>query len=316
MKIIHFSDPHLGLWPRGGSSFFDKRLIGAMNYFLFRRAHFDLGVLTLAIQRIIALDPQVVVLSGDITSTGTPEEFELACEYLKPLVEADLTLIYVPGNHDAYVRNSKCTKALRETFFYLNQERWQLDQLPLSYKMGDVTFEIFNEAIPTLPYYSFGRLNQESSDLLSTPKADSELKIGIGHFPVCDGSGSPLSFRRSLKNNQPLLAALETSRLDAYLCGHIHKPFINTYGDSMEICAGSISKNGHLNVLEINQVNGTLEQHWEVIDRDPNSKIKIKSFCIPELQSSGSQAALASGSCKINSGPCNEMPVVNGDQNE
>ena len=317
MKIIHFSDPHLGLWPKGGSSFFDKRLVGALNYFLFRRSHFNLDVLKLAIDKILSLDPQVVVLSGDITSTGTPEELELACEYMKPLVEADLKLIYVPGNHDAYVWNSKCVKALQKTFCYLNQNRWQLDELPLSYKLGEVTFDIFNEAFPTLPYRSSGRLTPKSVKLLSTDsKGEFETRIGIGHFPVRNSSGDPLGFRRELKNNQPLINALNDSRLDVYLCGHIHKPFINSYGSSMEICAGSISQNGHLNVLEINQVNGTLEQHWEVIKSDPSSKIKIKSFCIPELRYSGSQTAMAGGACKINIGQENNLPVVNGDSNE
>ncbi|MCK5834548.1 MAG: metallophosphoesterase [Lentisphaeria bacterium] len=317
MKIIHFSDPHLGLWPRGGSSFFDKRLVGALNYFLFRRSHFDLNVLQMAIDTTLTLKPQVVVISGDITSTGTPEEFELACEYLKPLVEADLKLIYIPGNHDAYVQNKRCVNGLKKAFSYLNQGRWQLDELPLNYKLGDVTFQILNEAFPTPPYRSSGVLTSTASELISTPKKENtEVRIGVGHFPVRDRSGQPLNSRRCLKNSQSLYSALEESRLDAYLCGHIHKPFINNYGSTKEICAGSISQNGHLNVLEINQVNGTLEQHWEVIKSDPSSKIKIKSFCIPELQYSGSQAALASGACKINSGPCNKMPVVNGDQNE
>ena len=317
MKIIHFSDPHLGLWPKGGSSFFDKRLIGALNYFLFRKSHFDLKVLKLAIDKIISLEPQVVVLSGDITSTGTPEEFELACEYLRPLVAADLKLIYVPGNHDAYVRNARCVKALKETFYYLNQGRWQLDELPLNYKLGEVTFQIFNEAFPTPPYRSSGLLKIDAVELLSTVKvSEFETRIGVGHFPTRNGVGDPLGFRRELKNNQPLVSALEESRLDAYLCGHIHKPFINTYGDSLEICAGSISQNGHLNVLEINQVNGTLEQHWEVIDPDPSSKIKIKSFCIPELRYSGSQTVMAGGACKINLGQNNNLPAVNGDSDE
>jgi DNA repair exonuclease SbcCD nuclease subunit len=317
MKIVHFSDPHLGLFPRDVSAFFDKRIVGALNFFLLRRRHFDWSLFKRAVERIITLDPQVVVLTGDITSMGTAEEFALARHYLKPLVEADLKLIYVPGNHDAYVAYPSCREALFNTFLYLNQHRCSLDELPLSYCVGDVTFQIFNEALPTPLYRSSGVLTDASVELLMIPKRDShEVRIGVGHFPTRSAQGQPLSFRRKLKNSDFILSALEESRLAIYLCGHIHHPFINRYHSAMEICSGSISQNGHLNVLEINQVKGTLEQHWEIVKSDPNLKNKIKTFAVPKFSSSGSQASMASGSYIINLGTPNRLPFVNGDHDE
>ncbi len=319
MKIIHFSDPHVGLWPACGSALYDKRIIGTLNYFLFRKSHFNLEVLQAAIDKTIKLEAQVVVISGDITSVGSPEEFALARKLLRPLVEANLKLIYVPGNHDAYVKNKACVKALADTFSYLNQGRYELKDLPLKYSVGEVSFVLLNQAIPSVPYLSSGLLNDASIKLLQEPRNNiHEVKVAVGHFPVRTGQNEPLAFRRQLKNSQALVEILEHAKVDAYLCGHIHKPFINLYGSVLEVCAGSISANGHLNVLEINQVKGTLEQRWEVINTDADHNEKISSLCLPELQYSGNNMFLARVPSKINEmQPAKSMAhSSNGDSNE
>ena len=319
MKIIHFSDPHVGLWPSSGTALYDKRIIGSLNYVLFRKSHFNLEVLQAAIDKTIQLEPQVVVISGDITSVGSPEEFALARKLLRPLVQANLKLIYIPGNHDAYVKNRACVAALAETFSYLNQGRYELSDLPLKYSIGEVSFLLLNQAIPTVPYLSCGLLNKASVKLLQEPRTTAhEVKVAIGHFPVKTAQREPLAFRRQLKNGRALVDTLEQANVDAYLCGHIHKPFINLYGSVLEVCAGSISANGHLNVLEINQVKGTLEQRWEVISSKPDHNEKINSLCLPDLQYSGNSMFLARVPSKIN-----EMQAAkstphssNGDSNE
>lgn len=273
MKIVHFSDPHAGGWPHRGSAFFDKRIVGAFNYNFRRKSSFHIERLRTAVEKTLLLQPQVAVITGDITSVSEPWEFEYACEILAPLVESDIFLIYIPGNHDAYVRNRKCKQALSDSFHYLNQGRWQLDQLPLCYKLGDVNFMIINESAPTSPFLSCGQLSAEAATILNSSLSEHEIRIAIGHFPIRTQFGEPLNFRRKLYGGEDLYKALNGGKVHASLCGHIHKPFVNQYGkNNFEICAGSITANGHINVLEINQVDGTLHQHWETIDQ--NNTIK------------------------------------------
>ncbi len=273
MKIVHFSDPHAGGWPQSGSAFFDKRIIGAFNYNLRRKAHFKIDRLKTAVEKSLLLNPQVVAITGDITSVSEPWEFELACQILKPLVDSDIKLIYIPGNHDAYVKNRKCKEALEKAFHYLNQGRYELSDLPRSEKCKNVNLVLLNEAIPTSPVFSCGQLCEDSAKQLNAPLEEGEIRIAVGHFPALDSNKDEISFRRKLYGNEALKKALNDGKVHASLCGHIHKPFINQYGkNSFEICAGSITANGHINVLEINQVDGTLHQHWEIIDQNNTVK--------------------------------------------
>ena len=72
MRIAHFSDVHVGCRPRGIDSYFDKRILGSLNFLLRRRAHVRLGLVGKVAERLEELAPDWVVFSGDLTSTGTP----------------------------------------------------------------------------------------------------------------------------------------------------------------------------------------------------------------------------------------------------
>lgn len=284
MKIVHFSDPHAGGWPHSGSAFFDKRIVGAFNYNFRRKSSFKIERLRSAVEKTIALGPQIAIITGDLTSVSEPWEFEVCREILSPLVNSDIKLIYIPGNHDAYVTNKRCREALNETFHHLNQRRWHLNELPLNHKVGDVNLMILNEATPTGCFLSCGQLCAESAAAVNTPLEPHEIRIVVGHFPVRNFKGQPLSFRRRLYGGEALYQAMKDGKVHASLCGHVHKPFIHHHSEnSYEICAGSITAYGHLNVLEINQVDGTLQQHWEIIDYDNTVKPTQKFCSLPNL---------------------------------
>ncbi|MGL4854526.1 MAG: metallophosphoesterase family protein [Lentisphaeria bacterium] len=308
MKIVHFSDPHAGGWPSSGSAFFDKRIIGALNYNLRRRKHFKLEVLEQAVARILFINPQVVIITGDITSIGDPNEFQTAMQILAPLVESIAHVFYVPGNHDCYVKNKSCQKMLADAFYYLNQCRNNLDQLPTSTRIQNVNFIQLNQVIPRNIFMSDGILNPASIDLLNSPRFDNEIRIAIGHFPTCDAKKMPLAKRRQLRNFQPLQDALRQGKVDISLCGHIHTPFLHLHGNAMEICAGSITANAHLNILEINQIESTIAQHWEIIpsfDKDNN----LHNFkLIPSLGYAEQNTIYCNVSLKTNCPACQNNP--------
>eukprot|EP00166_Cyanidium_caldarium_P006107 ctg_808.g277 len=119
VKILHFSDIHFHTPSLAGRVPRLKEVLGYANLYLTkRRASFQApaaagALLSLALQ----LQPDVLVFSGDLTSTGTRAEFELAKKHLAPLrnlpraasdalASADASdtvpLIMIPGNHDRY----------------------------------------------------------------------------------------------------------------------------------------------------------------------------------------------------------------------
>ena len=69
-----------------------KRLLGTANLYLRnRRKHFDAEVQTHLVRDIAALEPDAVVITGDLTAQALPQEFALARELLDtPLVKLEV----------------------------------------------------------------------------------------------------------------------------------------------------------------------------------------------------------------------------------
>ncbi len=63
--------------------------------------YFDGALLEKAVDEIVDLGPDLVVVGGDLTTEGYPHEFREARAYLQPLFDNSLTVLVIPGNHDA-----------------------------------------------------------------------------------------------------------------------------------------------------------------------------------------------------------------------
>jgi len=268
MRIAHFSDIHVGRWPEERSAYFDKRLLGSLNYSLRRRRQFDRRLLPRVLQQLNLLAPDWVVCTGDLTSIGTRAEFTEALDGLVPIISSGPSrLIYVPGNHDAYVPRASCRVALEETFDALNAGRWSLSDLPQEVRLRGLRLFVVNECSPTNCFMSSGSLSGRSAERLrawlAEPREACERRVLIGHFPCRDGDGRPLGWRRGLKGWRLVDEALSEGRLDASLCGHEHRPFLRREENgAMEICAGSVTVHGRLNVLDYCPASGRLSQFW------------------------------------------------------
>lgn len=253
MKIIHFSDPHIGAFPDAFSAFFDKRLVGTLNYTFRRRFLHDTEYFRKAVEYILHEKPDVAVCTGDITSTGQPAEFETAVEILRPLIESEVVkLLYVPGNHDAYVNNARCRDALRNTFSILNANTPALESLPVKVTVKECDFILLNECRPTNIFLSSGTVTEKSSAEME--KLCSEEKhhprILIGHFPL--RKKYPVTgFRHKIYDHGRVLELLNSGKIDLSLCGHTHKYSAETDERGRgEITAGSVTRTKDLNIIQ------------------------------------------------------------------
>ncbi len=273
MRIVHFSDIHFGLWPeRFIQALFDKRILGLLNYGLRRRRQAHRYSLKLALQRIIELQPRLVVCTGDVTSISSEREFAKASKALAPLLDSsDFDFIYLPGNHDHYVKDQHCQKAFRRAFEELNSGRWKLTDLPAIYDGGSYQMAVCDECRPTNIFLSSGYLDpaleRYLKQWLENPSPGVK-RILAGHYPTRDGGGRPLSRRRRLNNAEVIRQALKSGHLDAYLCGHIHQPFLHREeSGGLEVCAGALTWNGMINVLDLPaDSRQPIEQFWEPVE--------------------------------------------------
>jgi predicted phosphodiesterase len=252
MKIIHFSDPHAGGPAEDWMAYVDKRWVGVFNFTYRRKYQHDQSYLKKAVDYIIGQKPDLAVLTGDITSTGQPGEFEQQLNILDPLVRtSQIPLMYIPGNHDYYVYNKKCVDAMKYAVRFLNRASFSFDDLPVKISIGDCEFILVNESCPTNLLSSCGYLSRKSSDFVV--KACSEKKdkplVLIGHYPINE-KHPILRFRHRIWGEREVLKLLKNGKLDLSLCGHVHRPYarIDERGRG-EICAGSVTRNGSVTVI-------------------------------------------------------------------
>jgi DNA repair exonuclease SbcCD nuclease subunit len=271
MRIVHFSDIHLAAKPHDPSAFIDKRILGMINYAVRRRRQVDESLLDRAIVQIRELKPDMVICTGDITCVGAPEEFAKARAKLEPLTAStEFDFFYIPGNHDAYVPRRKCQAALESTFRALNGNRLDLSQLPIEIKRDNLRLWLINQACPTIITSSCGFVFPQTArqlrDWVNSGRAANEVRILAGHFPTAGPEGKPLSIRRRLRGAEPVREALVSGGIDLYLCGHIHDCFVRRKpSQGTEICAGSLTMNAQLNIVDINERDGSWTQHWQKV---------------------------------------------------
>lgn len=250
VKILHFSDTHERATPEAPSAFFDKRLLGILNSSVIRRKY-DTRRIAPAIEYILAEKPDLVLFTGDATSCGQKGEFERALKDFMPLLESPLPFVYVPGNHDAYVSDKKCRKALEEFTFAMNRGKRTLADYPFVQEFEQFRLLVLHCARPVHAYLSCGVMTEETVRFVQNEagKEDPRTLLCAGHFPLLHGN-SFLNFRRRLYGSGKVRQLVLDHRIALSLCGHIHKPLqiLDERGHG-EIVAGSLTKHNRLSKI-------------------------------------------------------------------
>jgi predicted MPP superfamily phosphohydrolase len=256
MKIAVFSDFHAYGGHSSWNAFFDKRAIALLNYLYFRKHRHKQELLEKMVKKITEIKPDVVICVGDISTSGELTEFDIACKYLKPLVEnQNFDMFYIPGNHDYYVNDEKCFKALKETFCYLNRGKLKLENLPISLIIKGINFCFVNVCKPSNLFLSSAVMSKENSDyILQWAESNTKMpKVLVDHYPLIE-EHPLLRWRHRLYEEKAVLSALKDKKIDLSLCGHVHYPAakIDNRGRG-EIIAGSITANRSFALIEYNE---------------------------------------------------------------
>ncbi len=165
VRIAHLSDIHV-------DDFTDlrlrdmvgKRFTGWVNHRRNRSHEYDAAVLWGAVARIVDEQPDLAVVSGDLTNLGLASELRAARTILQPLADAGIPLRVVPGNHDYYVRSSTLG-TFEEVFREWQQADARLGEAyPFVARVDDVACLFFNSGVPTPPIMAFGRVGPEQLD--------------------------------------------------------------------------------------------------------------------------------------------------------
>lgn len=250
-RIVHFSDTHECQPLESSRGLFDKRLFGTLNSRVFRKHRYHQAFLDLAVGRILDLNPDVIVFSGDATTCGQPSEFNESKRRLKPLLDSHIPILYTPGNHDAYVNVKANRHALEQFYTELTRGKDLSDSSPVHCFVNGLEFYAVHCAKPTNPLSSGGVMPRKTAESLLA--SVSEKKHGpvilCGHFPELI-KHPILQVRRRLWGGKAVASAICNGQIDLSLCGHVHKPYevIDSRGRG-EFCSGSLTLYGVLNVI-------------------------------------------------------------------
>ncbi len=258
MRILHYSDPHVptSLHRVPILKWFGKRAFGGANLLLGRSRHFADAAAKLEALAHFKSEQHVdmMICTGDYTALGLKRDYQEAVKATRPLMDAPLGYVHVPGNHDYYTTDAIREERFRTYFGHTLQSDLPDHQCdgpwPLVRLVGDDLAVIaVNSSRPNpLPWRSSGRISEKQLATLKTLSNDSRLAdrfvFIMTHYAPLLADGSRDTRLHGLTNAEPFLAVCSEFPLAIILCGHVHQCYhVTPPGVGQPIfCAGSATR--------------------------------------------------------------------------
>jgi 3',5'-cyclic AMP phosphodiesterase CpdA len=222
--LAHLSDVHLAPLPRPRvGALIGKRVTGYVNWLRKRRHVHDRAVLERLVDDLKDQAPDHIAITGDIANIALEEEFVRGRKWLQQL-DSSKTVSFVPGNHDAYVR-----QAVR----YAPQwAPWMTGDdggvgFPYVRRRGPLALIGLSTAVATPPFMATGRLGKAQIDalgpLLDTLKTEGLFRVILIHHPPVTKSES----HKRLHDAWALLETIAAHGAELLLHGHDHLHMLN-----------------------------------------------------------------------------------------
>jgi len=223
-SLAHFSDPHLSsLAGVNPFSLLNKRLLGYLSWYRKRRHIHSPQVLEALLEDLAVTVPDHVVVTGDLTQLGLPDEFAQAARWLARLGPPEAVTV-VPGNHDTYV-SAPWQKTFREWEPYMVGDDHSRDPVFPSLRIrGPAALIGLSSARPSAPLLAVGSLGrtqlQRFEEILEETGRRGLLRIVLLHHPPVAGS---IAWRKRLTDAGPFAEILARQGAELILHGHAHR---------------------------------------------------------------------------------------------
>ncbi|MFQ6397907.1 metallophosphoesterase [Nocardia sp. KC 131] len=184
--------------------------------------HFDLGARNVErVERVLAFiadlrrRPDAILLTGDVTDSGSPDQYAEARMALK----ADIPVYAIPGNHDDRA-------AFRATLLGEPASNAPINH---AHRVGELTVALMDSSIPGEPS---GRLSDETYDwlrgVLAAAPADAPVLLALHHPPA--HLFSPVIDKISLAEPDRLAEVVAgDKRIVGVVTGHAHSAVATTF---------------------------------------------------------------------------------------
>ncbi len=219
-------------------------------------------LLNKAINEINDMQPDVTIVTGDITENGYYMEFERALWYLDNI---ETPLLVIPGNHDARHVGDQCFGELIKNRF---------GTLKLNKKV--IKLIGLDSSEPDLDYGKVGRTQQKFLEIeLEQAKNDNLYKIIALHHHIIPVPKTGRE-RNVLSDAGDILESIIEGDANLVLSGHKHMPHVWIMGDTTFATAGTASslklrgkEFASYNTVEIN------DEYIKIILRGADGKQRV-----------------------------------------
>ncbi len=230
-SLAHLTDFHLFL-VRGASwqSFLNKRCLSYLSWRLHRGKTSSPQVLSNLVEFLPSLAPDHVVVTGDLTHMGLPQEIAQASRFLARIGPPDHVFV-IPGNHDAMVPAAR-DAMLNAWRAYLAADKDGRDRKlnsgpgahPAVRIRNGVALIGLSSARPTPPFSAAGQLGKGQcrrlAAILDQAGRQHLFRVVLIHHPILRGQ---VKLRKSLRDATALRTILGRYGAELVLHGHTHR---------------------------------------------------------------------------------------------
>jgi 3',5'-cyclic AMP phosphodiesterase CpdA len=225
MRIVHVSDIHFWHYAINPLRLLSKRLLGMSSLVLLRARRFRLERASDLVERVSDLDPDHILITGDLTTTALPKEFHSARLALAPWLDDPARVTIVPGNHDRYTMRAHRSRRFERYFgAFCNEGEFPFLRM-LDSETAILGLDPTKASITARGELPSAQM-RKCEEILAGARAVSRLLVAC-HYPVA----VPPDYRHEYAV-KPMVNADEAGRWLAtigahlYCCGHVHAAWV------------------------------------------------------------------------------------------
>lgn len=222
--------------------------------------HYTPQLMAAFVDEMLALQPDAIILSGDLTLNGAPQSHTELVELLMPLVDAGIRVLALSGNHDtgaaAYLFSGEDViptdgmedEAFDDAYAALGYaQALSRDTASMSY-IAEISPEVWCLLVDVNANGTAGTVSEVTftwmEEQLTKAQEAGITVIAATHQPALVHN-SMFTFGYVVNNSSRLLALYEKYHVPVNLCGHLHMQHIAKSGELVEIAASSLAVSPH-----------------------------------------------------------------------
>lgn len=184
-------------------------------------------LLRTAIEEINAAEPDLIVIAGDLTDDGYPDQYPLAEKELAALAASQI--VRVPGNHDA-----------RNVGYVLYEDTFGARDTRLRFQCAGLDVALVG-VDSSKPDIDEGEIGREHYRWIEEGFADdTDLRVFVCHHHLMPVPGTGRE-RNQVLDAGDVLALLRRCSVDLVLSGHRHVPYVWPLAGMVLVHSGTVS---------------------------------------------------------------------------